>query len=70
MELITHIKRIIDSKIGIIKTITNKNRKIGESLTYQSIWVIDETGNKKCLLFTETEIKNAETRSGKNSEDI
>lgn len=70
MKLKAQLKRILDPRVGIIGTITNQDRKIGESLTYESVWVIDETGKKKCLLFTENEIRNAEKRSEKNSEDI
>ncbi len=61
---------LFSSKYGKLKTIENKDRKMGESLEYVSVWVKDQNGNKKCLLFTETEIKNAETRASKNQEDI
>lgn len=70
MSLKVYIKRILNQKVGLIKQIVNKERRIGESLSYVSIWVIDDYGNEKCLLFTDNEIKIAESRTQKNQEDI
>lgn len=38
---------------------------------YFAIWAEDADGkNERCLLFTETEIKNAEYRAQRNKEDL
>jgi hypothetical protein len=57
-------------KSGKLIKVDNKDHKMGESSTYIFVWVEDQKGKTKALLFTENEIKNAELRAFKNPEDL
>ena len=58
-------------KAGRLFKVENKDRSFGSAKSYNAIWVDDENGkNERCLLFTDAEILNAETRANKNIEDL
>lgn len=62
-----------DKKIraGRLQRVENKDRKFGAALEYFALWVEDSNGkNERCLLFTENEIKEAESRAARNPEDL
>jgi hypothetical protein len=58
-------------KPGRLIRVYNTQKKKSENDGYVSVWVEDANGkNERCLLFTENEIKRAESRSKKNIEDL
>lgn len=60
-------------KAGRVIEVQNTKRPVFSNAkkTYLSVWVEDPNGdNERCLLFTEREIRVAERRAKRNSEDI
>ena len=68
-ELIDN-KRIVAGRIIHVKN-TVRPKFSHSKEEYLAIWVEDaDSKNERCLLFTEREIKLAETRAKKNPEDL
>lgn len=55
--------------IGRLELTANADRKGGASSTYHRVLVENETGQVENLLLTQTELKRARERAGKNEED-
>jgi len=56
---------------GRLIQVENKERKFGSAYSYIAVQVEDEDGsNERCILFTQDEIDNAQSRASKNPEDL
>lgn len=65
MEMFTRLGRLVRVKNTKTKSFSH------ESESYISVWVGDQYGdNKRCLLFTDSEIARAEGRADRNKEDL
>jgi hypothetical protein len=59
------------TRIGRLLTIKNKKQKSfsNENDNYKAVLVKTESGEVRCLMFTDIELIRAEVRGEKNSED-
>lgn len=57
-------------KLGRIIKIENDNPKFGALKKYNFLWVKDSWGVEMNLMFTDTQLLDAEKRAAKNPEDV
>ena len=59
------------TRIGKLLTVKNQKTKSfsNENDSYKAVLVKTESGDVKCLMFTEAELTKAEARASKNIED-
>lgn len=58
-------------RLGKLFTIKNQKSKVfsNENDSYKAVLVKTESGEVKCLMFTDAELSKAEVRGEKNTED-
>jgi hypothetical protein len=56
--------------IGLIESVTNKDRKFGSVGKYYRVTVIDANGTQRRLLLTDNDLITVTERANKNPEDF